>query len=84
MDFSALLFDSKNPNSADPVWLIVVVITWTVFLIVLSVWGPKVWKKEHFLALHKTLKKSSFWLKFFGVTALILLWFDWKRSVSSP
>lgn len=71
----AFLFANKTPANPDPVWLIVLVALWGAGLILLGVFGKKIFPKDQFPALHKTLKKSSGWLKAFGIIYLLLLWF---------
>jgi len=75
MDIVSFLFTSKGAANPDPVWFMGAVIGCSILLLLLGTFGRKWFSKKSHLALHKTLKKSSGWLKFFGITYLILLWF---------
>jgi hypothetical protein len=68
------LFTNKGPTP-DPNWFLAAVVTFSAVLILISVFGKKIVSKDRFKALHKTLKKSSGMLMFFGIGFLVLLWF---------
>jgi vacuolar-type H+-ATPase subunit I/STV1 len=73
-NITTFLFASKT-DAPDEMWLIASLLCWGIFLILVGIFGKKIVTRKKNKALHKTLKKSSGWLKILGILYLLFLWF---------